>query len=107
MLDIGDLYSSGGTLEQDGPRVPGERYGADEDHDGYKHARCRVCVEAPLESRLPYHHSSDDDADVVDGVSDDVDQNTEHAEITTGRLKLGHVMTVLRMSSNGLQPRLA
>lgn len=102
MLHVVDLDTSGGTLEQDGPGVLGQRDGADEDHYSDEHARRRVRVEPGLGARLPDDHGGNDDADVVDGVADDVDENAEHSEIAAGLLPLGHVVTVLCVGSNGL-----
>lgn len=106
MLHIVDLNTPGGALEQDGPGVLGQRDGADEDHYRDEHARRRVGVEPGLGARLPDDDGGDDDADVVDGIADDVDEDAEHAEVAAGLLPLSHVVTVLCVGSNGLLYRL-
>lgn len=75
MLHVVDLDAPGGALEQDGAGVLGQWEGADEDHDGDEHARRRVGVEAGLGTRLPDDDGGNDNADVVDGVADDVDED--------------------------------
>lgn len=102
MLHVVNLDAPRCTLEQDGSGVLGQRNGADEDHYRDEHARRRVGVEPGLGPRLPDNYSGNDDADVVDGVADDVDEDTEHAEVAAGLLHLGHVMTVLCVGPNGL-----
>lgn len=102
MLHIVNLDASGGALEQDSPRVLGQWNGTDEDHDCDEHARRRVRVEPGLGTRLPDDDGCDDDTNIVDGVADDMDENTEHAEVTAGLLRLSRVMTVLCMSADGL-----
>lgn len=102
MFHVLDLNTARGTLEQNGPRVPRQRDRADEDHDGDEHARRRVCIETRLEPGLPDYDGGYDDPDVVDGVSDDVDENAEHAEVTAGLLKMGHIVTVLGVGLEGV-----
>lgn len=106
MLHVVDLDAPGGALEQDGARVLGQRDGADEDHDGYEHARRGVGVKPGLGARLPDDDGGDDDADVVDGVADDVDEDAQHAEVAAGLLHLGHVVAVLGVRPDGLWCRL-
>lgn len=102
MLHVVNLNASGGALEQDGPGVLGQGDGADEDHYRDEHACRRVGVEAGLGARLPDDDGGYDDADVVDGVADDVNEDAEHSEVAAGLLRLGHVVTVLCVGSNGL-----
>lgn len=102
MLHVVDLNTSRRTLEQDGARVLGQRDGADEDHYRDEHARRRVGIEPGLGACLPDDYRGNDDANIVDGVADDVDEDTEHAEVAAGLLRLGHVVTVLCVGSNGL-----
>lgn len=107
MLDVVDLDTSRGALEQDSARVLGQRDGADKDHYRDEHARRRVGVEPGLGARLPDDDGGDDDADVVDCVADDVDEDAEHAEVAAGLLRLGHVVAVLCVRPDGLRYRLA
>lgn len=102
MLHVVDFNTPGCALEEDGPRVLGQRDGADEDHDGDEHARSRVGIEPGLGACLPDDYGGNNDADVVDGIADDVDEDTEHAEVTARFLHLSHVVTVLRVRSNPL-----
>lgn len=102
MLHIVDFHAAGRTLQQDCARVLGEWDGAEEDHQGNEHARSRVRVEPRVAFGLPNHDGGDNDADVVDRVADDMDQNSHHAQVMTWLLKLGHVVTVLRVSLEGL-----
>lgn len=71
MLHVLDLHAPWGALEEDGARVPCQRYGTYEDHDGDEHARRRVCVVACFVLRLPDDDGGNNDTDVVDGVPDD------------------------------------
>lgn len=102
MLHIVDLDTPRRTLEEDCPRVLGQRDGADEDHYGDEHARRGVSVEPGLAARLPDDDGGNNDADVVDGVSDNVDKYPEHAEVAAGLLPLSHVVTVFCVRANAL-----
>lgn len=102
MFHVIDLNTSGRTLEQDSARVLGQRDGADEDHYRDEHARSRIGVEPGLGACLPDDYGCNDDANIVDGVANDVNEDTEHAEVAAGLLRLGHVVTVLCVGSNGL-----
>lgn len=97
VLHVVNFHAPGRALQQNGPRVLGEWDGAEEDHQGDEHARRRVRVEARVALGLPDDDGGDDDANVVDGVADDVDQDAHHAEVVARLLKLGHVVTVLRV----------
>lgn len=102
MLHVVDLHPARCALQQDGACVLGERNGADEDHQRDEGAGRGVRVEARLGGGLPDDDGGDDDADVVDGVADHVDEDPEHAEVSTGFLELGRVVAVLRVGTDGL-----
>lgn len=102
MLHIVDLNTSRRALEEDGPRVLGQRDGADEDHYCDEHARRRISVKSGFAAGLPDDDGGNDNADVVDGVADDVDEYPEHAEVTARLLPLSHVVTVFCVRSNAL-----
>lgn len=101
MLHIIHFYTSGCALQQDLARVEGQRDGAPKNHEGDEGACCRVCVEALGEAGLPDNHGGDNDANVVDGVANDVDQDPEHAEVAAGLVQLGRVVAVLCVSMDG------
>lgn len=102
VLHVIDFYAPRRALQQDCPRVLCEWYGAEEDHQGDKHACCRVRVETRITFGLPDNDGGDNDANVVDGVANDMDQNSHHTEVMARLLKLGHVVTVLCMRVDGL-----
>lgn len=79
MLHIIHLHTPGCALQQDLARVQCQWDGAPKDHQGDESARRGVCVEALGEPGLPDDHGSDDDAYVVDGIANDVDEDPKHA----------------------------
>lgn len=101
MLHIVNLNTARRALQQNRPRVPRQRNGAEKDHDGDERARRRVRVEALWRGRLPDDDSRDDDAEVVYGVAHDVYKHAQHAEIAAGLLELRHVVTVLGVVCGG------
>lgn len=102
MLHIVNLHAARRALQQDGARVLGEGDSAAENHEGDEHARCRVRVEACVALGLPNHDGGDNNADVIDCVANDMNQNSHHAQIMPRLFKLGHIVTVLRVRLEGL-----
>lgn len=100
MFDIIDLNAARSALKQDSTRVLDERQGSQQNHNRDAHARTGIGVEPGWIMGLPDDHGGNDDADVVDSISDDVDQNTKHTEITAGLLKLSQVVTMLCVGWN-------
>ena len=105
VLDVPQVDAAGGALQQDGAAVLDEGQRREQDHDGDAHARAGVGVEARRVVGLPDHQGGDDDADVVEGVADDVGEHAEHAQVAAGALKLGCVVAVLCVRLDGLRRR--
>lgn len=101
MLHIVHLHATGRALEQDLARVQRQWDGAPKNHEGDEGARCGVCVEALRVAGLPDNDGGDDDANVVDRVAYEVDQDAEHAQIAAGLGQLGRVVAVLCVGMDG------
>jgi len=102
MLHVVDFNTPRCTLEEDGPRILGQRDGAEEDHYCDEHARRWIGIEPGLTARLPDDDGGNDDADVVDGVADDMDEDAQHAEVAAGLFHLSHIVTMLCVRPNAL-----
>lgn len=97
MLHIVDYHPFGRALKQDLATILCLRYSYAKDHDGDEGTSCGICVEALRGRGLPDDDGRDDDADVVDGITDDMDQHPEHAQIASGFPDVELVVSVLGM----------
>lgn len=80
-LDIVDVEVVGGGLEEDLGGRGGQGDGGAEDDEGDEERDCRVGVEAVWGVGEPDYERGDDDADVAEGVADDVEDHGTHAQV--------------------------
>lgn len=105
MLHIVDDDTLGCALKQNLAGVLRLLDGYAKNHKGDEGTSCRVCIEALGGGCLPDDDGGDDDADVVDGIADDMDQNSEHAQVAAGLLDFERVVAVLGVVADGLGGR--
>lgn len=74
-----------------------QREGSQEDHDGDEDSNRRIDIVSVFSLSLPNDESGHNYADIVDGVSNDVNENTQHAEVSTG-LRLRHAVLVFAVT---------
>ena len=81
VLDILDLDAERRRLEENLAAALRQGDGRDQDHDGDPHTNSWIGVEASGRLDEPDDDCRNDDADVVDCVADDVDQDAHDAQI--------------------------
>lgn len=101
MLDIGEVDALRRALEQDLAAVLDEGHGREQDYERDGHADGGIGVEPSGRGREPDDDRHDDDAHVVEGVSDDVEQGAEHAKVPSGGLDGVSCVAMLAVQIDG------
>lgn len=102
MLDVFHVYTTRSTLEKDRAAILDERDRGDEDHKGDPNTSTWIRIETCIIIRQPDDECRDDDANVVDCISNDMNEDTKHAEIMAWTLKLGNIVAMLGVRSRQL-----
>lgn len=97
MLDIVQVDPTWGTLEEDGTAVLDQWKGGEQDHECDAHADPGVSIVTGLIVCEPDNKRGNDDSNVVEGIANDVNEDTHHAEISSRRLELSNVVAMLRV----------
>lgn len=79
--DVVDAEAGGHGLEEDPGGGLAERDGGEEDDDGDEQGDGRVCVVAPGVVCEPDEEGRDDDADVAEGVAQDMKEDAAHVQV--------------------------
>lgn len=90
VLDILDLDAQRRRLEEDLAAALRQGHRGDQDHDGDPHTNRWIGVEATGRLDEPDDDCGNDDADVVDCVADDVDQDAHDTQIHAVFLRRRH-----------------
>ena len=102
VLHITDVDTARRALEQNQPAVLHQRKSREQNHNGDAHAHARIGVEPSLVVGLPDHQRGNNDADVVERITDDMNQYAEHSKISAGGREVGNCMTVLGVGAKRL-----
>ncbi|KAH0175616.1 hypothetical protein KCU67_g81, partial [Aureobasidium melanogenum] len=75
------------------------RYGIDAERYAFEKDRATVFhyIESSLILSLPDYSSGNYDSNIVDGITDEVDKNTHHAEIVSASFCFGDLVTMISM----------
>jgi len=103
MLDIVQVDPTWGTLEEDGTAVLDQWKGGEQDHERDAHADPGVSIVTGLIMCEPDNKCGNDNSNVVEGIANDVNEDTHHAEISARRLELSNVVAMLRVVVQGLR----
>lgn len=101
VLDVGfdvlDGNAGGNSLEEDARSSLAKRDGRGEDNSGDDERDGRVHVEAPAEVGEPDEECGGNDADVTEGITQNVEEDTAHVEVTV-RVAVATALLLLRLS---------
>lgn len=86
MLDVAQVDPLRRALQQDLAAVFDQRQRGEEDHERDAQPDGRIGVETPRRRGKPDDDGGDDDAYVVDGVAEHMQQGTLHAQVPTRHL---------------------
>lgn len=106
-LDVIQSNALGRNLQQNGAALLSEREGRNQNHDADEDADCRVDIVPSMALRLPDDDRRDHDANVVDGIANDVNEHPQHAQVSVGFLGRSLAVVVLgvvkgRLSAVGM-----
>lgn len=100
--DVVDAEAGGHGLEEDPGGGLAERDGGEEDDDGDEQGDGRVCIVAPGVVCEPDEEGRDDDADVAEGVAQDMEEDTAHIQVVTVTVTVAAMAAVTAVTLLGV-----